>query len=420
MTTNIASDSSNSVIKLQSNSFNKENFPLLEVNNLRKYFPVERGFFQRLFSTKKEYVHAIDDINFSIRRGEIFCLVGESGCGKTTTANVLVGLEKPTTGEFIWKGENITFNELRPKKGDIKSQIVFQNPYSSLSPRMKLGDAVLHTLAIHDTITDTKTRKKLRNSFFSEIFFFLCSVVSILSLILAFAAEGPEAEIFFLTILFLFPPSFLIYIYFSWIQKRKITDPTVLDLFDKIGLNPPLQYYTKFPHEVSGGERQRVSIARAIILNPELLIADEPTSMLDVSLRAGILDSLKSLQSTYDLSILFITHDLATARHFGDRVGVMYVGKLVEMGEVEDLFKSSFHPYTKALIDAIPTPIPGEKTYELPKGEVADSIDPPSGCRFHPRCSYADISICSKEEPELIEHHPNHWVACHYPLSSHK
>ena len=418
MTKNIVSNSSNSVSRLQSNSSDKETYPLLEVDNLKKYFPVERGFFQRLFSTKKEYVHAVEDINFSIKRGEIFCLVGESGCGKTTAANVLVGLEKPTAGKFTWKGKNISENELKPKKGDIKSQIVFQNPYSSLSPRMKLGDAVLHTLAIHDKITDPNTKKQLRNSFISEIFLFLCTVVSILSLVLAFAAEGSEAEIFMLTTLILFPLSLLIYIYFSWFQKRKLADPTVLDLFNKIGLTPPLQYYFKFPHEVSGGERQRVSIARAIILNPELLIADEPTSMLDVSLRAGILDTLKSLQSSYDLSILFITHDLATARHFGDRVGVMYVGKLVEMGEVEDLFKNSFHPYTKALIDAIPTPIPGEKTYELPKGEVADSIDPPSGCRFHPRCSYAD-SICSKEEPELLEHHSDHWVACHFPLSSH-
>jgi len=220
-----------------------------------------------------------------------------------------------------------------------------------------------------------------------------------------------------LVALVLFTLPLCIYFYFFWIQRRKITDSRVLELFNEIGLSPSIQYYFKYPHEVSGGERQRVSIARAIILNPDLLIADEPTSMLDVSRRAGILDSLKSLQLAHNLAILFITHDLATARHFGDRIAIMYVGKVVEMGEVDEIFKRPFHPYTKALIDAIPTPIPGEMDYELPKGEVADAINPPSGCRFHPRCPYADPSICSKEEPELVELHPNHWIACHYPLS---
>jgi len=406
------------VIAMKSNTLNKEEAPLLDVANLTKYFPVERGFFQRLFSSKSDYVHAIDDITFSINRGEVFCLVGESGCGKTTAANVLVGLEKPTTGKFQWNGQDIDYKELRPKKNDVKSQIVFQNPYSALSPRMKLGDAVLHSMAIHDRIADTNTQKRLRNSLFSEIILFLSSILSIFLLILAFLFEGDEAGLSAIAATLIFIVSLVIYLYNSWFQKKKITDPKVIELFSEVGLNPPLQYYNKFPHEVSGGERQRVNIARAMVLNPELLIADEPTSMLDVSLRAGILDSIKDLQNSYDISILFITHDLATARHFGDKVGVMYVGKLVETGEVESIFKNPLHPYTKALIDAIPTPIPGEKTYDLPKGEVADSIHPPSGCRFHPRCSIADPSICSSEEPKLTEYQPDHRVACHFPLIS--
>lgn len=403
---------------MKSNTHNKEEAPLLDVANLTKYFPVERGFFQRLFSSKSDYVHAIDDITFSINRGEVFCLVGESGCGKTTAANVLVGLEIPTTGKFQWNGQDIDYKELKPKKNDVKSQIVFQNPYSALSPRMKLGDAVLHSMAIHDRISDSNTQKRLRNSLFSEIILFFGSILSIFLLILAFLFEGDEAGLSAIAATFIFIVSLLIYLYNSWFQKRKITDPKVLELFSEVGLNPPLQYYNKYPHEVSGGERQRVNIARAMVLNPELLIADEPTSMLDVSLRAGILDSIKALQNSYDIAILFITHDLATARHFGDKVGVMYVGKLVETGEVESIFKNPLHPYTKALIDAIPTPIPGEKTYDLPKGEVADSIHPPSGCRFHPRCPIADLSICSSEEPKLDEYQSDHRVACHFPLIS--
>ncbi|MFX0014964.1 MAG: oligopeptide/dipeptide ABC transporter ATP-binding protein [Promethearchaeota archaeon] len=390
--------------------------PLLTVKNLKKYFPIEGGFFQRLFSKEQEYVHAVDDITFSINRGEIFCLVGESGCGKTTAANVIIGLENPTAGEFEWKGSNITHDELKPKKGNIKSQVVFQNPFSSLSPRMRLGDAVLHSLVIHDRVDDQDTKKKNRNSIYSEILFVLSSLLAMVLLILAFVLEEMAAGISALLGVFIFAIALFSYFYFAVYQKNKIADRTVLGFFNEIGLTPPNQYYSKYPNAVSGGERQRVSIARAIVLNPELLVADEPTSMLDVSLRAGILDQLKEIQLTHNISILFITHDLATARHFGDRVAVMYVGKIVEIGDVEQMFKNPFHPYTNALIDAIPTPIPGEKKINLPKGEVPDSITPPSGCRFHPRCSIADLSICSTEEPKLVEKYPNHFVACHFPL----
>ncbi len=416
MMTSIATDLNNTVIDMRSNSHKSELSRLIEVSNLKKYFPVEHGFFQRIVSRKKEYVHAIDDISFSINHGEIFCLVGESGCGKTTTANVLVGLERPTAGKFKWKDRIIPHSELMPKKKHIKSQVVFQNPYSSLNPRMRLGDSILHSLAIHNRVSDPNTKKKLQNSVRAELGLFFGGFVSFLLIAMAFLLEGTIAAIIVVLAVSLFTIAIFTYLQHSWIQKKQIRDPIVLELFDEIGLTPPLQYYAKYPHEVSGGERQRASIARAIILNPDLLVADEPTSMLDVSLRAGILDTLKSLQLKYNLSILFITHDLATARHFGDRIGVMYVGKLVEMGEVENIFKRPFHPYTEALIDAIPTPIPGIKDYELPKGEVPDAIRPPSGCRFHPRCPIADLSVCSVKEPDLVELHPNHFVACHFPL----
>ncbi len=392
--------------------------PLLEVINLKKYFPVEGGILQRILPTQKDYVHAVDDINFTINKGEIFCLVGESGCGKTTAANVLVGLEDATSGSFRWKGESISYDELKPKIKDIKSQIVFQNPYSALSPRMRLGDSVLHSLVIHKRVQDKNTLRRIRNSNLAEIFLFTSSMISMFLFILSFMLGSLNGIISVVSGVVLFSIALAAYLNFSWFQKRKIVNPRVLDLFQEVGLTPALQYYHKFPHEVSGGERQRANIARAIILNPELLIADEPTSMLDVSLRAGILDSLKSLQETHNISILFITHDLATARHFGDRISVMYVGKVVEMGEVDAIFKNPLHPYTKALIDAIPTPVPGDKAYNLPKGEVPDSINPPQGCRYHPRCPYAQFPKCDTEEPKLRELAPNHFVACHFPLTS--
>ncbi|MFX1507227.1 MAG: oligopeptide/dipeptide ABC transporter ATP-binding protein [Promethearchaeota archaeon] len=401
---------------MQSNYPKREQSQLIEVSNLKKYFPVKYGFFQRIFSRKEKFIHAIDDISFSINYGEIFCLVGESGCGKTTTANVLVGLEPPTTGKFKWRGQIISHSELKPKKKHIKSQVVFQNPYSSLNPRMKLGDTILHSLAIHNRVTDSTTKKRLRNAVYAEYGLFFGSLLSFILIAMTFLLEGVIATIIAIVASSIFSIALFMYFFHSWIRKKSLRDPIVLELFDEIGLTPSLQYYTKYPHEVSGGERQRASIARAIVLNPNLLVADEPTSMLDVSLRAGILDTLKSLQSKYNISILFITHDLAAARHFGDRIGVMYAGKLVEMGNVEDIFQRPFHPYTEALIDAIPTPIPGPKDHELPKGEVPDAIRPPSGCRFHPRCPIADLSICSTEEPELIEQSPNHLVACHFPI----
>ena len=394
--------------------------PLIQVFNLKKYFIIETGFLQRIFSVKNEYVHAVDDISFSIHKGEIFCLVGESGCGKSTTANILVGLDKPTTGNFSWNGEKITFEQLIPRKKDIKSQIIFQNPYSSLNPRMTLGQNVLHPLIIHNKVKDKETKKVIRRANYSKYFLLTEIILFIPLILLGLIIEEPYSTLTLILNFVFLIISIILFTYFSWYQRGRAADKTVLKLFEEIGLSPPKNFYFKYPHEVSGGERQRISLARAIILEPELLIADEPTSMLDVSCRAGILDLLKFIQTKYDLSILFITHDLATARHFGDTIGVMYVGKIVEKGEVENLFEFPLHPYTKALINAIPDPNPEKRDFELPKGEVADAINPPSGCRFHPRCPNVDLNICSIKEPELIEVRPNHWVACHFPSSKTK
>jgi len=321
---------------------------IVKVEHLTKYFPVQKSFLEQLFTRELGYVKAVDDVTFSIKSGEFFTLAGESGCGKTTTGRVIVKLLEPTSGKIYFNGADIT--KLKGEKLRLlrrKMQIIFQDPYASLNPRMKIIDAVGHPLEIHGL------------------------------------AKGEE-------------------------KKKK-----VLEVLEEVGLTPPEQFINLYPHQLSGGQRQRVALARSIILKPEFMVADEPVSMIDVSLRSTIIDLMLSFRKELGLTYLFITHDLAVAKYISDKIAIMYLGKIVEMGHKEPLFWNPIHPYTQALLSAIPVPNPERerKRIEL-AGEVPSAIDIPTGCRFHPRCPYR-TGKCSKEEPQLTEVEKDHFVACH-------
>jgi peptide/nickel transport system ATP-binding protein len=320
---------------------------IVKVENLKKYFPVQKSFLEQFFVRKPSYVKAVDNITFSIKTGEIFTLAGESGCGKTTTGRLIIRLIRPTSGKIFFSGADITglgHEKLRLLRR--KMQIIFQDPYASLNPRMRIGFAVGHPLEIHGL------------------------------------AKGKE--------------------------KTK----AVLEILDKVGLTPSSQFVNLYPHQLSGGQRQRAALARAIILRPEFIVADEPVSMIDVSLRITIIDLMLNLRKEMGLTYLFVTHDLAVAKYISDTIAIMYLGKIVEISKKEDLFIKPLHPYTQALLSAIPVPNP-ERERKIVKltGEVPSAINIPSGCRFHPRCPYAR-DICVKEEPLLVEVEKNHFVAC--------
>jgi peptide/nickel transport system ATP-binding protein len=321
---------------------------IVKVEHLKKYFPVQKGFLEQLFTRERSYVKAVDDVTFSIKSGEFFTLAGESGCGKTTTGRVIIRLLEPTSGKIYFNGTDIT--KLKGENLRLlrrKMQIIFQDPYASLNPRMKIVDAVGHPLEIHGL------------------------------------ARGGE--------------------------KKKM----VLEVLERVGLAPPEQFINLYPRQLSGGQRQRVALARSIILKPEFMVADEPVSMIDVSLRATIIDLMLSFRKELGLTYLFITHDLAVAKYTSDKIAIMYLGKIVEMSSKESLFRKPMHPYTQALLSAIPVPNPERKRKRIElAGEVPSAIDIPTGCRFHPRCSYR-MDKCSKEEPQLIEIEKDHFVACH-------
>ncbi|BAA31085.1 ABC transporter ATP-binding protein [Pyrococcus horikoshii] len=327
--------------------------PILKVENLKKYFPVRRGFLSALRGEPQKFVKAVDGVSFEIYKQQVFALVGESGCGKTTTGKLIVKLLEPTDGKIYLEGQDVT--ELRTKE-EIKAyrrkvQMIFQDPFSSMNPRFRIYDVLEEPLLIHG-IGETR-------------------------------AEREE----------------LIY---KALEMVKIT--------------PPEEYVGRFPHMLSGGQRQRVAIARALILNPTFVVADEPVSMLDVSIRAEILELMKELKEKMGVTYLYITHDLSTARYFADWIAVMYLGRIVEMGPAKEIIDNPLHPYTRALLAAVPEPIPERKDVikELPiKGEVPSAVNIPSGCRFHPRCIYFKKGLCDVKQPQLIEYSHNHWVECH-------
>jgi oligopeptide transport system ATP-binding protein len=318
---------------------------LLEVRNLKKYFPVTEGIVMRRTIGN---VKAVDGVSFSIARGETLGLVGESGCGKTTTGRCILQLEKPTGGEIVFEGTNLEKleqKELVPWRQKI--QVIFQDPYSSLNPRMKIGTILDEPMRVHQVEPDAAKR------------------------------------------------------------RRRISE-----LLTVCGL--PAKFADRYPHEMSGGQRQRVGIARALCLNPDFIICDEAVSALDVSIQAQVINLLEDLREEFDLTYLFIAHDLSVVHHLCNRVAVMYLGKMVELAESDELFDNPMHPYTQALLSAVPVADPtveGQRDHEVLKGEVPSPINPPSGCVFHPRCPLA-IDSCRAQVPELRELRPGHWVAC--------
>jgi oligopeptide/dipeptide ABC transporter ATP-binding protein len=324
-----------------------DNNHLLIVEDLRKHFPLRKGFFGK----PMDYLRAVDGVDLFIQKGETLGLVGESGCGKTTLGRCILRLEEPTAGKILFENENVlTLSPERMRSLRQDMQIIFQDPYSSLDPRKTAGHIIGEPLIIHRALPRKERQEKVR------------------------------------------------------------------ELMEVVGLLP--EHVHRYPHEFSGGQRQRIGVARALALNPKLVIADEPVSALDVSIQAQILNLLVRLQRQFDLTYLFISHALNVVRHISDRVAVMYLGKIVEMGNSRSLYSHPFHPYSEALIAAAPLPDPlRQKRKTLLEGDVPSHIQIPSGCSFHPRCSYRQ-EMCKQEIPRLDEIEEGRWVACHFPISS--
>ncbi len=323
--------------------------PLLQVNHLKKYFPVKKGLMKKTVA----YVKATDDVSFEIREQETFGLVGESGCGKTTVGKLIMRLHKADSGEIIYNGEDlVTMSKPDLKKKRREIQMIFQDPYGSLNTKMRVEDILAEGIKKHKLL--------------------------------------PKDQI----------------------------EGRVKELLGLVGLHE--SDAAKYPHEFSGGQRQRIVVARALSFNPKLIVCDEPVSALDVSVQASILNLLEDLQKELGISYLFIAHGMAVVKHISHRVGVMYLGKIVEVADTNELFDHCVHPYTQALLSSVPVANPFHEKQQIElEGEVPNPINPPAGCRFHPRCRYA-CDICKKEEPQLKEVREGHFAACHFPQNVQK
>jgi len=323
--------------------------PLVKLEGLKKHFPLTRGI---VFQKRIGQVHAVDGVDLEIHQGETLGLVGETGCGKSTLARLVMRLYPVTEGRVLFDGQDITHlkgRELRALRRDM--QMIFQDPYASLNPRKTVGAIIGEPFHLHGTVPRNKIKDEVRH------------------------------------------------------------------LMELVGLNP--EHYNRYPHAFSGGQRQRIGFARALALRPRLIVADEPVSALDVSIQAQILNLLEDIQEEFNLTYLFIAHDLSVVKHVSDRVAVMYLGKIVETAPGETLYLNPKHPYTGALMSAVPIPDPdmaAQKKRIILQGDVPSPINPPSGCRFHPRCPRAQFPMCREQEPELLPHHPGQVAACHFPL----